>query len=622
MQEILLKIKTIIPFTTLLVLALWILNELLGFNYQVEKILFVAIVFGLIPLTADILLALKNKHFGVDIIALVSISGSLILGEYLAGATILLMLAGGEYLESYAIRRSRKELSNLIALAPRFALVRKGLKLEKVQIDKVEIGDEILVKPGETVPVDGIIIEGVSSFDESTITGESIPLEKKVQDRVVSGVINKDSAVVIRATKNAGDSKYQQIVKLVKSAEADKAPFVRLADKYSVWFTLIALILAGVAWLISGDPVRALTVLVVATPCPLILATPIAFASGVSKAAGRGVIFKSGANIEQLATSEAMIFDKTGTLTKGKPEIIDIKILNNKSKLSRDKIITIASSLEQLSEHVLSSGFTNIAVKEKLDIVVPKKFSESFGQGVAGVIQDVGYKLGKLEYVAENFNTKDIEELKKIVDKASFQGQILVFLADQKNKQILAQFTLSDSPRVGVKEELINLRKLGIKTILMLTGDKEMVAKRLSKEFGIEEYIAQCSPEEKMKKVLELKTNNEYPVVMVGDGINDSPALAIADVGIAFGILGSNATTDAGDIVVTADEFNRISYSLLLSQNVLKIAKQGILIGIGLSLVLMVFGTMGFFSPVRGALMQEVIDVLVILNALRVKVKA
>lgn len=579
-------------------------------------------MFGLIPLTADILLALKNKHFGVDIIALVSISGSLILGEYLAGATILLMLAGGEYLESYAIRRSRKELSNLIALAPRFALVRKGLKLEKVQIDKVEIGDEILVKPGETVPVDGIIIEGVSSFDESTITGESIPLEKKVQDRVVSGVINKDSAVVIRATKNAGDSKYQQIVKLVKSAEADKAPFVRLADKYSVWFTLIALILAGVAWLISGDPVRALTVLVVATPCPLILATPIAFASGVSKAAGRGVIFKSGANIEQLATSEAMIFDKTGTLTKGKPEIIDIKILNNKSKLSRDKIITIASSLEQLSEHVLSSGFTNIAVKEKLDIVVPKKFSESFGQGVAGVIQDVGYKLGKLEYVAENFNTKDIEELKKIVDKASFQGQILVFLADQKNKQILAQFTLSDSPRVGVKEELINLRKLGIKTILMLTGDKEMVAKRLSKEFGIEEYIAQCSPEEKMKKVLELKTNNEYPVVMVGDGINDSPALAIADVGIAFGILGSNATTDAGDIVVTADEFNRISYSLLLSQNVLKIAKQGILIGIGLSLVLMVFGTMGFFSPVRGALMQEVIDVLVILNALRVKVKA
>jgi len=622
LQEILLKIKTVIPFTTLLVLALWILNELLGLNYQVEKILFVAIVFGLIPLTADILLALKNKHFGVDIIALVSISGSLILGEYLAGATILLMLAGGEYLESYAIRRSRKELSNLIALAPRFALVRKGLKLEKVQIDKVEIGDEILVKPGETVPVDGIIIEGVSSFDESTITGESIPLEKKVQDRVVSGVINKDSAVVIRATKNAGDSKYQQIVKLVKSAEADKAPFVRLADKYSVWFTLIALILAGVAWLISGDPVRALTVLVVATPCPLILATPIAFASGVSKAAGRGVIFKSGANIEQLATSEAMIFDKTGTLTKGKPEIIDIKILNNKSKLSRDKIITIASSLEQLSEHVLSSGFTNIAVKEKLDIVVPKKFSESFGQGVAGVIQDVGYKLGKLEYVAENFNTKDIEELKKIVDKASFQGQILVFLADQKNKQILAQFTLSDSPRVGVKEELINLRKLGIKTILMLTGDKEMVAKRLSKEFGIEEYIAQCSPEEKMKKVLELKTNNEYPVVMVGDGINDSPALAIADVGIAFGILGSNATTDAGDIVVTADEFNRISYSLLLSQNVLKIAKQGILIGIGLSLVLMVFGTMGFFSPVRGALMQEVIDVLVILNALRVKVKA
>lgn len=622
MQEILLKIKTVIPFTTLLALALWILNELLGFNYQVGKILFVAIVFGLIPLTADILLALKNRHFGVDIIALISISGSLILGEYLAGATILLMLAGGEFLENYAMRRSRKELSNLIALAPRVALVRRGTKLEEVNINKVKIGDEIMVKPGETVPVDGTIIEGASSFDESTITGESIPLEKKVQDRVVSGVINKDAAIVIRATKNASDSKYQQIVKLVKTAEADKAPFVRLADKYSVWFTLITLIFAGVAWYISGDPVRALTVLVVATPCPLILATPIAFASGVSKAAGRGVIFKSGANIEQLATSKIMIFDKTGTLTQGKPEIVDIKIFDNRQQLSREEIILIASSLEQLSEHVLSSGFTKFAIKEKLEIIVPEMFSESFGEGVSGKIGSVNYKLGKLDYVTENFADMNIKEFHDAVDEALSEGQILVFLADQKNKQVLAQFTLSDSPRVGVKEELIKLRRSGIKTLLMLTGDKEVVAKRLSKEFGFEEYIAQCSPEEKMRKVLELKKANNYPVVMVGDGINDSPALATADVGIAFGILGSNATTDSGDIVVTTDEFNRISYSLSLSQNVLKIAKLGIFIGIGLSIVLMLFGTLGYFTPVRGALMQEVIDVLVILNALRVKVKA
>jgi heavy metal translocating P-type ATPase len=622
LQEILLKIKTVIPFTTLLALALWILNELLGFNYQVGKILFVAIVFGLIPLTADILLALKNRHFGVDIIALISISGSLILGEYLAGATILLMLAGGEFLENYAMRRSRKELSNLIALAPRVALVRRGTKLEEVNINKVKIGDEIMVKPGETVPVDGTIIEGASSFDESTITGESIPLEKKVQDRVVSGVINKDAAIVIRATKNASDSKYQQIVKLVKTAEADKAPFVRLADKYSVWFTLITLIFAGVAWYISGDPVRALTVLVVATPCPLILATPIAFASGVSKAAGRGVIFKSGANIEQLATSKIMIFDKTGTLTQGKPEIVDIKIFDNRQQLSREEIILIASSLEQLSEHVLSSGFTKFAIKEKLEIIVPEMFSESFGEGVSGKIGSVNYKLGKLDYVTENFADMNIKEFHDAVDEALSEGQILVFLADQKNKQVLAQFTLSDSPRVGVKEELIKLRRSGIKTLLMLTGDKEVVAKRLSKEFGFEEYIAQCSPEEKMRKVLELKKANNYPVVMVGDGINDSPALATADVGIAFGILGSNATTDSGDIVVTTDEFNRISYSLSLSQNVLKIAKLGIFIGIGLSIVLMLFGTLGYFTPVRGALMQEVIDVLVILNALRVKVKA
>lgn len=612
-------IKTIIPFTTILAILYWLLGFIVPLPINSDTILKLSIILGLVPLTVDIFSSILNKRFGVDLIALVSITGSLLLGEYLAGAVILLMLSGGEYLESYAMRRSKKELHNLLSLAPRFAQIRKNGIIERIDIEKVKIDDEVIVKPGEIVPVDGIILEGASSFDESTITGEAIPVEKTIHDWVYSGVVNKESAIIVKVMKTSQNSKYQQIVKLVEQAEKDRAPFVRLADRYSVWFTILAFTIAGLAWLISNDPVRALTVLVVATPCPLILATPIAFASGVSKGAGRGVIIKSGATIEQLARSRTFVFDKTGTLTEGRPQIINI--YNHSKSHKYEELIKISASLEQYSEHVLSKGFLDYAKSKKINLVSPQNLKESFGKGISGIVDGEFYKLGKQNYVLNDFDKEYAEEFKRANSQATSEGNILVYLADVKKQEILASFKLSDKPRKNILKEIKILRDLGIKKLVMLTGDKESIAKEYSEKFSIPDYIAEISPEEKMKKIEELKKNSKDPVVMIGDGINDSPALAKADVGIAFGVLGTNATTDAGDIVITSGNFDRVSYTYSLSQKVLEIAKQGIFIGMGLSTILMFFGAFGLFVPAIGALLQEVIDFIVIINSLRVKVR-
>jgi heavy metal translocating P-type ATPase len=529
------------------------------------------------------------------------------------------MLSGGEYLEGYALRRSKKELHNLLSLAPRFAHLRNNGVINKIDIEKVKIDDEIIVKPGEIVPVDGIILEGISSFDESTITGEAIPVQKTVHDWVYSGVVNKESAIVVKVMKTSQNSKYQQIVKLVEQAENDRAPFVRLADRYSVWFTVLAFTLAGTAWLISNDPVRALTVLVVATPCPLILATPIAFASGVSKGAGKGVIIKSGATIEQLARSKTFVFDKTGTLTEGRPQIVDV--VNYSKDDQTNNLIKISASLEQYSEHVLSKGFLDYAKSKKLHLVNPLDLKEDFGKGISGSIDGINYKLGKLNYVLDGFEYEYIKEFKNLYLKDTSEGKIFVYLADVKKQKILASFLLSDKPRENINKEIEKLKKLGVERLVMLTGDKESIAREYSEKFSIPDYIAEISPEEKMSNMVDIKKDSNHPVVMIGDGINDSPALAKADIGIAFGVLGTNATTDAGDIVITSGNFDRVSYTYSLSKKVLEIAKQGIFIGMGLSTLLMFFGAFGLFVPAIGALLQEVIDFIVIINSLRVKVR-
>ena len=346
----------LIPFVILTSLLIYGVSKIAGVELVGSFVLLISIVIGVIPLAREIVTALLRKHFGVDVLAIIAILAALFLGEYVAAAVILLMLSGGEALETYALKRARKELTSLLSNAPRIAHIKRDGIIEDVSVEVVKVSDTLIVKPGEIIPVDGRVVEGISQVDESTLTGESLPVENIPQSPVFSGSINTSSVLEIEATKISRDSKYSQIVRLVQEAERSKAPFVRLADRYSVWFTTISLVIAAAAWISSGELVRAVAVLVVATPCPLILATPIAFASGISKAAKRGVIIKHGGVIEKLAEAKCFLFDKTGTITFGTPRITRIIPY---ADYSEDEALHMAASLDQLSTHILARAFLN-----------------------------------------------------------------------------------------------------------------------------------------------------------------------------------------------------------------------------------------------------------------------
>ena len=600
-----------IPF---LVLTALIAYGFLYFADQKElgtRILAISVIIGVLPLARDILESIANRHFGVDLIALLAIGSAIGIGEYLAASVVLLMLSGGEALENYAIRRAKKELTALLNNAPTKAHLLRNGEIVDVGVDDVHVGDLVLVKPGEVVPVDGKVSKGESQIDESILTGESIPVEKIVQSHVFSGTVNKSSPLEIVAEKESKESRYSHIIKLVQDAEKAKAPFVRLADRYSVWFTAIAVALAGGAWAYTGDLLRAVSVLVVATPCPLILATPIAFASGISKAAKRGVIIKHGGVIEKMAEAKSFMFDKTGTLTFGVPKLTKIDPMNG---LDPTKMVIIAASLDQLSSHILARAFGDYVKKNKLGkLFIPENFDESLGSGVTGVIHGVRYYLGRLTYL-EKMGIEINLTKKNERQNAKTHGTINVYLA--KEKEIITRFEFADTIRTDVKKLFTKLRCCA-QDIVMITGDKKEVAEVIAKQAGMTKVFAEVTPEDKVKYVKEQRKIAQ-PVVMVGDGINDAPALAASDVGIAMGAHGSSAASESGDVVVMVDSVERIGEIFALSKKVLYIAKQSIFVGIGLSILLMVIASFGYIPPVYGALAQEVIDVIVILNALRV----
>lgn len=584
--------------------------SLLNLMQLANQLLALIVFIGLLPFVRDMLISMRRGHFGIDLIAVVGIVASLLIHEYLAGSVILLMLSGGEALERYARRRARKELTHLLSRVPTKAHLKSGGKILDVAVASIVVSDVLVIKPGEIIPVDGVVLSGDSMVDESALTGESLPVGKNQSSNVMSGSVNLQGVLEVKTLKPSAESKYAQIVRLVREAEEQKAPFVRMADQYSVFFTIVSFGLAGLAWLISGDPVRALAVLVVATPCPLILATPIAFTSGMSRAALRGIIVKSGEAIEKLAEAKSFVFDKTGTITLGIPRVVKISTF---SSLKESEVERIAASLDQLSAHILAASLVTSAREAGEKLVFPEDFSEKLGYGVEGKIEGKKYFFGKLSFLTENkikVSSKMIEERSQILDK----GIIPVYLGGG-GKPIGVVF-FADEVRQDVKLQFEYLSKF-VDKIIMVTGDRLVVARAVAERVGITEVRADRLPEQKLADIHELQQNHG-PVVMVGDGINDAPALAAADVGIVLGSTGSTAAHEAGDIVVTVDQFDRIPEIFQISRHVLNIAKQGIAIGIGLSIMLMVLAALGFIKPVLGALLQEIIDVLVILNALRV----
>ena len=577
--------------------------DLWGYHTAAHWLLGLSALINVIPLVWDMIQDLRSGVYGVDILAATAIVTSVLLHEYWAGMVIVLMLTGGEALEDYAERRAKTELTALLKSAPTKAHVLKGRKTVDVAVNQVQASDKLIIKPGEVVPVDAIILEGTASFDEASLTGESLPQVKKAGQEILSGSVNIDGALTVRALRSAKDSQFEQIIKLVKSAEASKAPFVRLADRYSIPFTLAAFTIGLAAWGLSGHAIRFLEVLVVATPCPLILGAPIALISGMSRAANKGIIVKTGRAMEQLATVKTIGFDKTGTLTKGLPEVDKVKTFG---KFSTAEVLGLAAALEQNSNHVLAKAVVDEARHKQIKIIKAKKVQELAGNGLRASVQGKQVLVGRLGLLSDY----DIA-LSKDFKPADIQ-QTAAFVA--VNDQLAGIITFKDEVRPEAKATLNKLKQMGIKHMLMVTGDNTATAQVIAKQLGINDVKAEALPADKLRAVDDLKYR---PVAFVGDGVNDAPVLAAAEVGIALGARGSTAASESADIVIMMDDIGRVATSIAIAKRTFFIAKQSILIGIAISVGLMLVFATGHFKPLYGAIIQEVVDVIVIFNALR-----
>lgn len=573
--------------------------DIFGKDTASHLILGITAIVSVLPLAWGMINAFRDGSYGLDVLALTAIVTSVVLHEYWAGIVVVLMLTGGEALEDYAERRAKKELTTLLDHKPKVAHLLKGNKTVDIKVSAIKVGDKLQLLPGEVVPVDAEVIEGASSFDESSLTGESLPVYKEVGETLLSGSINAEGSVTIRALHTAKDSQYEQIIKLVKSAAVSQSPFVRLADRYSVPFTGVAFLLAGLTWAATGDPVRFLEVIVVATPCPLLLGAPIALISGMSRSAKHGIIVKTGSALERLASVETIAFDKTGTLTSGQLVVKAVKTYN---KFKSEDVLMAAAALEANSTHILAKAIVAKAASTG-KLTPAKQVKEHLGRGLSGRTKGMTILVGRSSYLKD-------EEV--IIPASAEATDTATYVAI--NGQLAGVITFTDSIRTETKPMLKLLRKLGIKHTLMVTGDNQTSANIIAKQLGIETVVAQCLPGDKIEAIENVKNK---PVAFVGDGVNDAPVLTAADVGIALGARGNTAASESADIVIMLDDISKVAKSVEIAKRTFSIARQSILIGIFISLGLMgVFAT-GKFKPVQGAIIQEFVDVAVIANALR-----
>ena len=577
--------------------------EISGRHTAAHWLLGISALANTVPLVWNMIEDLRSGIYGVDLLAATAIVTSVLLHEYWAGMVIVLMLTGGEALEDYAEQRAKTELTDLLKQAPTKAHLLKGRKTLDVPVSKIRANDKIIIKPGEVVPVDSVILDGTASFDEASLTGESLPAVKKQGQELLSGSINLDGVITARALRSAKDSQFEQIIKLVKSAEASKAPFVRMADRYSIPFTLAAFTIGLAAWYLSGQSIRFLEVMVVATPCPLILGAPIALISGMSRAAKHGIIVKTGQAMERLAAIKTIGFDKTGTLTRGQPQVDKVVTFNG---FNITEVLGLAAALELNSNHVLAKAVVSEAQQKHIKIIKAKKVQELSGNGLSANVHGKQVLIGRLGLI-EKYGV----DLPKNF-KASTVQQTAAFVAI--NEQLAGLITFKDELRLEAKATLDKLRHMGIEHMLMVTGDNKAVALAIAKRLGISEVRAETLPADKIRAVEEMPNR---PVAFVGDGVNDAPVLAAADVGIALGARGSTAASESADIVIMLDNIGQVATGVAISKRTFFIAKQSILIGIAISVGLMLVFATGRFKPIYGAIIQEVVDVIVIFNALR-----
>jgi heavy metal translocating P-type ATPase len=540
-------------------------------------------------------------HWGLDILAVTAIVATVLVGEYIASLIVVLMLTGGEALEDYANRRAKRELDALLNRAPQLAHRMEGGEIVDVPVGEVRPGDVLLVRPSEIVPVDATLRSVETSVDESSITGESVPVEKHAGDALVSGSVNGQSAVEVIATATAADSQYQQIVALVAEAAASKAPVVRLADRYAVPFTVFSLLLAGAAWWLSGDPVRFAEVLVLATPCPLLIAAPVAFIGGMSRSARSGIIVKGGGVLEQLGSARTAVFDKTGTLTHGAPELVAIRPEHD---FSEHELLAAVASAEQYSSHVLAASMISAARERGLPLTEAEWAREAATNGVEAKIAGRVVVVGKFAFVANLAPDAARTEIGP--------GELAVYVAI--DGRFAGALLASDRLRENARATLERLDRLGVHRTVMLTGDAQATADHIAAELGITTVRAECLPAD---KVDEVRAITERPVIMVGDGVNDAPVLAAADVGIAMGAKGATAASESADAVILVDDISRTAKAVEIGRDTVRIALQSIWLGIIVSVGLMIVAAFGAIPATVGALLQEVVDLVTILAALR-----
>ena len=551
--------------------------------------------------------AALHRRLGVDLIALAALLGTLLVGEYLAGAIITVMLVTGRALEAWAAGRAERELRALLAHGPRVAHRYMQQQLVNCPLDEVAVGDVLLVQPGEVVPADGIVRGAAAVIDESALTGESLPVQRDAGDTVSSGAVNAGGPFDIVATTNVADSTYAGIVRLVEQASASTSPFVRLADRYALGFLLVSFVMAGLAWLISGDAVRAVAVLVVATPCPLILAAPVAIVSGLSRCAKRGVVVKGGAALEALAAADVLLFDKTGTLTEGRPTIIETVTAEH---VNASELLGLAASLDQVSPHVLALAIVRGARRRGLELVLPSDAFEQPGDGIGGVVSGRRVRVGNGAWAGVVGDERWVTRARSV---AEFEGAVCVFVSVDGTPS--GAMILSDPIRPDAARTIRNLRRRGIRRVVMVTGDRTEVAASIGAMLGVDDIAAQQTPADKVDVVRRETARGS--TIMVGDGINDAPALAAATVGVAIGARGSTASSETANVVLTVDRLDRLGEAHVIARRARTMAMQSVMAGMILSLLAMGAAALGVLPPTWGALLQEVIDVAVILNALR-----
>ena len=591
------QINQLLFVLSLLSLSAGFLVVFIGFT-ELQSIIWAAGgLVGLIPATKWIIDELKNKQMGSDILALLALLGTLLTNEMMAAAIISLMLATGRVLESWAEGQAERQLKTLLARIPRVAhILNSDGSLKTISAEDIKVGDILVVRSGEVIPVDGQLISS-ATLDESALTGEPLPVNRTASDFILSGVLNVGDTFQLKALQTAEFSTYAGIIRLVESAQAKSAPGVRIANTWALRFVPVALVMAIGAWVISGNISNAIAVLVAATPCPLILAVPIAVVAGMSNAAKNGAVIKGGAALEQLARAEVVLLDKTGTLTHGGPAISEIQ---SKPGLDHLRILQLAASLDQYSSHVVARAIVSGAREKEINLLAAHDVVEEHGTGISGIVDGRKIAVGQIR--------------QKNPDWYSISTPLSVGVFEKG--ELIGALGLDDPIREEAKQMIIDLKNSGVKRILMVTGDKIETAQNVGSYLGIDEIYASAKPQEKMDVVLKEMKSSNGTVIAVGDGINDAPVLAAAHVGVAMGARGATAASEAADIVIVDDSIDRLTQAITIAKFSRKKALQAAGVGMGLSFVAMSLGAIGYFNASQGAIAQEFIDVIAILWAL------